>query len=55
MRKQTCFDPRNPDYDGPEDDEVYDNEDDDCYDDYDGCDNPADDYIMTGAELRGDL
>lgn len=56
MRKQTCFDPRDPDYDGPEDDEEYDGCDDfeEEYDD-DGYDDPANDYIMTEPELRGHL
>jgi hypothetical protein len=50
--KQTCFDPRDPDYDGPEDDELDDDEPD--YEiSWDNYDNPADDYIMTDAENRG--
>ena len=57
MRKQTCFDPRDPDYDGPEDDEEYDgcNDFEEEYDDDGHYDNPADDYIMTEPELRGHL
>lgn len=54
--KQRCFDPRDPDYDGPDDDEEQVNDDDDYEepDDY-GFDNPADDFIMTDRELRGEL
>jgi hypothetical protein len=53
-RKQTCFDPRDPNYDGPEDDEDLDNNEPEEYDDC-WTDNPADDYIMTDRELRGDF
>lgn len=54
--KQRCFDPRNPDYDGPDDEECQEL-DFDSYeptDDY-FLDNPEDDYIMTDREIRGDL
>jgi hypothetical protein len=53
-RKQTYFDPRDPNYDGPEDDEDLDNNEPEEYDDC-WTDNPADDYIMTDRELRGDF
>lgn len=54
--KQKCFDPRDPDYDGPDDDETDEPYDGDYEepDDY-GFDNPADDFIMTDRELRGEL
>ena len=61
MPKQTCFDPRDPDYDGPDDEDETSVNDDDfipndpIFDDYTPLDNPADDYIMTERELRGEL
>ena len=63
MRKQRCFDPRDPDYDGPDDDGPDDDGPDDdgfipndsIFDDYTPLDNPADDFIMTERELRGEL
>ena len=54
-RKQTCFDPRDPDYDGPEDDDELDEDEPDYQISWDNYDNPADDYIMTEPELRGQL
>jgi hypothetical protein len=55
MHKQRIFDPRDPDYDGPDDD-------DDEKLDLDEIDEPWEhlcgheaDYIMTEAELRGHL
>lgn len=69
--KQICFDPRDPDYDGPDDDEELealkdawygtDEESESSWPDDIGepweysFDNPADDYIMAEAELRGHL
>ena len=55
--KQRCFDPRDPDYDGPDDDIEPDLDEDDYTDpDYDFyADDPADDFIMTEPELRGIL
>ena len=50
----------NPEYLGPDDDEVEESTDefipnDPIFDDYTPLDNPADDYIMTERELRGEL
>lgn len=62
MPKQRCFDPRDPDYDGPDEGpgDGSDDEDDfipndSIFDDYTPLDNPKDDYIMTERELRGEL
>lgn len=54
-RKQTCFDPRDPDYDGPEDDDDLNEDEPDYQISWDNYPNPADDYIMTEPELRGNL
>lgn len=58
MRKQRIFDPRDPDYDGPDDDVIINDEPNDYVPDDDLPwlgDNPADDYIMTDREIRGEL
>ena len=56
----SSLDPRDPEYLGPDDDEVEESTDefipnDPIFDDYTPLDNPADDYIMTERELRGEL
>jgi hypothetical protein len=57
MRKQRIFDPRDPDYDGPDDTIIND----EPTDHIPGDDLPwlgddsADDYIMTDREIRGEL
>lgn len=51
LTKQRCFDPRDPDYDGPDDEECQELDfDSDEPPDDDSVGDPASDYIMTNYE-----